>query len=97
MTTNVEAPTATRAPRADSDLATLMIAGVLIGVVGSVLAGFTWPYTSIDGSGLYAETVNHGSTVGSIIGLVIAGVGGVLLQIAIIGYGVLAGMRAAGK
>ena len=97
MTTNTEAPVATRAPLADADLATLMVTGVLIGVIGSVLAGLTWPYTSIDGSGLYATSVKHGSAVGSIIGLVIAGVGGIVLQVAIIGYGVLAGMRAAAR
>lgn len=98
--TNTQAAPSTSTPTAASaawTLASFAFAGVVASLIGGIIAARTWPHTTVDGFGLYASPVQHGSTGGAVAGLIVAGIGGVLIQIAIIGWGVLWGVRAAGK
>jgi hypothetical protein len=63
---------------------------LVVGVVGSLLA---WPRLAVDDAG---QLESRGSAAGLAIFGLVAGVGEVLVLIAVIAYGVRLGVRAAG-
>ena len=74
---------------ARESLRAFVIVGAILGVVGGLIMGLTWPH---EDAGLIVE--QKGSAVGLAIGALIAWAGNVLLFVGLIGWGVALGREA---
>lgn len=69
----------------------LLGAGLVLALVGVVIAAAANPETTIGRAGVTHES---GSDLGYALGLLVAGVGGAMLSIVFVAVGVVLGMRA---
>ena len=76
---------------AERQLTKLFVFGLILGVVGAMLAMAYWPSTTVTSAGAHHE----GNQVTANFGLLLLGVGQILMFIPIIGWGVKLGLRAA--
>ena len=77
--------------KASATMANLFFAGFILSVIGAVIAAAASPETKISAFG---EATKSGSEGGFFFGLFLSGVGGCMLWVALVAYGVMLGSRA---
>lgn len=90
--------------KARDTLSLLVIVGLTAVVLGSVIAGLSWPDEETPAECISVQTGEpidcdeeaeaSGSVALTVLGLGLGGLGGAVLQVGLIGYGVMLGSRA---